>query len=82
MNQTYLSTAFSKRTEEELELLRKIDGTTGFSLFWIGIVRPLLCRIKAKYLLEIGADEGEHTRLLFDTLKNTNFGTGLRFFKG
>ena len=58
----YLSPAFSKRTPEDLEFLRKIDGKTGFSLFWIDIVRPLLCEIKAKNLLEIGAGQGEHTR--------------------
>ena len=62
----YLSPAFSKRTPEDLEFLHKIDGRTGFSLFWIDIVRPLLCKMGAKNLLEIGAGQGEHTRLLID----------------
>lgn len=64
MNSIYLSLAFSERTDEELEFLHKVNGTTGFSLFWIDVVKPLLCELKAKHLLEIGADKGAHTRLL------------------
>lgn len=63
-NQIYLSSAFTKRTDEELEFLGAIDGATGFSLFWIDVVKPLLCELKAKYLLEVGADKGNHTTLL------------------
>lgn len=63
-NHIYLSPAFSKRTDDEREFLAKISGTTGFSLFWIDVVKPLLCEIKAHRLIEIGADEGEHTQLL------------------
>lgn len=66
MKEEYLSPTFSRRSQEELEFLRKIDGTTGFSLFWIDIIKPLLCALKARHLLEIGADEGSHTRLLLD----------------
>lgn len=60
----YLSPAFSPRPAEDLTFLRWIDGRTGFGLFWIDIVRPLLQTVKAKSLLEIGADKGTHTRLL------------------
>jgi len=63
-NQLYLSPAFSQRTEEEKGFLADIDGTTAFSLFWIDVVRPLLQEIEAKYLLQIGAYMGEHTRHL------------------
>jgi len=62
--QTYLSTAFSPRTDAELDFLKGIDQKTGFSLFWIDIVRPLLCHIQARHLMEIGAHRGDHTRLL------------------
>lgn len=64
VNPTYLSPAFSLRNAEELDFLRMIDGTTGFSLFYIDIVKPLLLELEAKYLLEVGANKGEHTRLL------------------
>jgi hypothetical protein len=64
MNQLYLSPAFRKRTDEENEFLFSIDGTTGFALFWIDVVRPLLHEIKARYLLQIGAYKGEHTQHL------------------
>jgi len=67
MNETqpiYLSPAFSNRTDEELRFLSTINGATGFSLFWIDIVKPLLCELNAKHLLEIGAETGEHTWLL------------------
>lgn len=69
MNETqpiYLSPAFSNRTDEELRFLSTINGATGFSLFWIDIVKPLLCKLNAKHLLEIGAETGEHTRLLLE----------------
>lgn len=61
---TYLSSAFSPRDPEALEFLRSVNAKTGFSLFWIDIVRPLFRAIQATSLLEIGAGEGEHTRLL------------------
>jgi len=64
MNKIYLSPAFNKRTDGELEFLRTVDGTSGFSLFWIDIVKPLLCELKVKHLLEVGALKGDHTRLL------------------
>lgn len=64
MNQLNLSSAFSERTDEEKEFLFNIDGTTGFSLFWIDVVRPLLHETKARYLLQIGAYKGEHTQHL------------------
>jgi hypothetical protein len=65
-NKIYLSPAFRKRPEADLQFLRGIDGTTGFSLFWIDIVRPLLVEIKTRSLLEIGADQGAHSRLLLE----------------
>jgi len=64
MNHIYLSPAFTKHTHDELEFLRLLDGTVGFSLFWVDITRPLLRAIEAGHLLEIGADTGEHTHLL------------------
>ncbi len=60
----YLSPAFSPRSQEDLEFLRGINWETGFSLFWIDIVRPVLEVKGAKCLLEIGASQGDHTRLL------------------
>ncbi len=60
----YLSPAFSPRDPGELEFLRSVNPKTGFSLFWIDIVRPLLEHCGARHLVEIGAGEGEHTRLL------------------
>ena len=60
----YLSPAFAKRTREEIGFVRSVDGATGFSLFWIDIVKPLLCKVKAERLLEIGADQGDQTRHL------------------
>lgn len=33
-------------------------------MFWVDIVKPMLCVIEAKQLLEIGADRGEHTHFL------------------
>lgn len=60
----YLSPAFSPRSSEELDFLSRIDGSTGFSLFWIDIVRPLLQAAGAGRLLQIGAYKGDHTRLL------------------
>ena len=66
MNRLHLSHAFSKRTVEELEFLRKVNGTTGFGLFWSDVVRPLLCELKGRNLLEIGAFKGDHTRLLLE----------------
>ncbi len=64
MNQLYLSPAFSQRTDEEKEFLFNIDGTTGFGLFWIDVVKPLLHEMEARYLVQIGACKGEHTRHL------------------
>ncbi len=64
MSSIYLSPAFSKRSDEDLHLLKNLDGRSGFCLFWLDIVSPLLCQIQGKNLLEIGADEGENTRLL------------------
>ncbi|MEI6155294.1 MAG: class I SAM-dependent methyltransferase [Deltaproteobacteria bacterium] len=64
MNHSYLSPAFTKHTNDELEFLHSLDGATGFSLFWIDITRPVLRAIEARHLLEIGADTGEHTYLL------------------
>lgn len=63
-NPIYLSPAFTKRTDGELEFLRTVDGTTGFSLFWTDIVKPLLCELKAKHLVEVGAAKGNLTGLL------------------
>jgi hypothetical protein len=64
MTRLYLSSAFSPRTDEELDMLKKIDGTSGFFLFWNDIVQPLLRHIQARHLLEVGAYRGDHTRLL------------------
>lgn len=64
MTNHYLSSAFQRRTEEEIDFLKSISAVSGFSLFWIDIVRPLLCHVDARHLLEIGADLGAHTRLL------------------
>jgi hypothetical protein len=61
---TYLSPTFSKRTPAELEFLGAAHDRIGFSLFWIDIVRPFLEEVKARTLLEIGADRGAHTRWL------------------
>jgi len=66
MGSVYLSPAFTKRPEQDLRLLQSLDGRSGFCLFWLDIVYPLLCEIRAGHLLEIGADEGEHTRLLLE----------------
>jgi hypothetical protein len=41
-----------------------VGGLTGFSLFWPDLVEPLLRAARPEILLEIGADEGDHTRLL------------------
>jgi hypothetical protein len=60
----YLSPAFTRRSGEDLQLLQNLDGRSGFCLFWLDIVRPLLCQIKSKCLLEIGADEGSNTKIL------------------
>lgn len=62
----YLSPAFSKQSETEKAFLGEIDGTTGFSLFWLDLVKPLLERAGARNLLQIGAYKGEHTRLLLE----------------
>lgn len=70
MNSIYLSPAFSKRSDEDLRLLQNLDGRSGFCLFWLDIVCPLLLQIQGKCLLEIGADEGENTRL-FSTYCDT-----------
>ncbi len=60
----YLSPAFRRRTDEELKFLGYLDGRTGFSLFWIDVIRPLLCHVRARDLLEIGAHDGALTELL------------------
>ncbi len=62
----YLSPAFSPRDPGELEFLRSVNPKTGFSLFWIDIVRPLLEHCGARHLVEVGAGEGEHTSLLLE----------------
>ena len=64
MGDIYLSPAFSRHAGKELDFLYSLDGATGFSLFWIDVVKPFLCAMKAKQLLEIGGDCGEHTHLL------------------
>ncbi len=64
MGQIYGSPAFTRRTDDELLFLRTVDGITGFSLFWPDIIRPMLCELQAKHLLEIGASRGDLTRLL------------------
>jgi hypothetical protein len=64
MANTYLSPAFTPRSSEDLIFLKQIDGAAGFSLFWIDIVRPLLEYTMSRYLLQIGAYKGDHTRLL------------------
>ena len=61
-----LSPAFSPRDPGELEFLRSVNPKTGFSLFWIDIVRPLLEHCGARQPLEIGAWDGEHTSLLLE----------------
>ena len=61
---SYLSPAFSPRTQTELEFLEQVNAATGFGLFWPDVVRPLLAATKSKQLLEVGADQGQHTRLL------------------
>src|SRR5213083_1904168 len=43
-----LSPAFSPRTAADVDFLRGIDGTTGFRLFWIDVVKPLLAAIGAR----------------------------------
>lgn len=60
---SYLSPAFHSRSEEEIIFLKEIDRNTGFSLFWIDIVQPLLRHVQARHLLEIGSHRGDHTRL-------------------
>ncbi|MGV8081447.1 MAG: hypothetical protein AB2L22_15490 [Syntrophales bacterium] len=62
----YLSPAFSKQSEAEKAFLGEIGGATGFSLFWLDLVKPLLERTGARNLLQIGAYKGEHTRLLLE----------------
>ncbi len=62
----YLSPAFSPRNASELEFLRSVNPKTGFSLFWIDIIRPLLEYCAARSLVEIGAWDGEHTSLLLE----------------
>ncbi|MBN1551436.1 hypothetical protein JW979_08205 [bacterium] len=64
MTVSYLSPAFHSRSEEEILFLKKIDKNSGFSIFWIDIVQPLLRHVQARHLLEIGSYRGDHTRLL------------------
>jgi hypothetical protein len=64
MTKIYLSPAFSQRSDEDLEILKQVDENSGFFIFWIDIVKPLLQHIQALSLLEIGAYRGDHTRLL------------------
>lgn len=72
MTTRYLSPAFHPRSDEELDFLSRIDNTSGFSLSWIDIVKPLLEYIQARNLLEIGADQGDHTRLLIQYCDSLN----------
>jgi hypothetical protein len=69
MSGNYLSPAFSPRSSDDLSFLKEIGGATAFSLFWIDIVKPLLDVMDAKYLLQIGAYKGDHTRLLLQYCK-------------
>lgn len=74
MNDIYLSPAFSTRRSEDLALLKQFNGATGFSLFWIDIVRPLLKATGARHLVQVGAYTGEHTRLLLEyCIKHNGF---------
>lgn len=66
MSRASLSRAFSTRDAADVDFLRSIDGTTGFRLFWIDVVRPLLVYIGARHVVEIGADQGDETRELRD----------------
>lgn len=69
---TYLSPAFTTRNENDLQFLAGIDGATGFGLFWIDVIRPLLEASSARRILEVGADQGQHTRLLIDYCQKVN----------
>jgi len=60
----YLSPAFGKRSDEELEFLRQVHPNSGFSIFWPDLIEPLLRSCGARNLLEIGAYRGDNTRLL------------------
>lgn len=64
MVKAYLSPAFSRRSDDDLDFLMRVNNSTAFSLFWPDVVRPLLERAEAKRLMQIGAYKGEHTRLL------------------
>jgi hypothetical protein len=72
MTSAYLSSAFQPRSAEELDFLKTIDAVSGFSLFWLDVVQPLLRHLGARHLLEIGADLGNHTRLLIRYCDSTN----------
>ncbi|MCJ7730469.1 MAG: hypothetical protein MUO27_11420, partial [Sedimentisphaerales bacterium] len=64
MSDIYLSPAFTERSQEELQILRKFDDKTPCSLFWLDIVQPLFISLQAKNILEVGPDKGDHTRLI------------------
>lgn len=64
MKKNYLSPAFQSRSQEEIDFLKSIHAVSGFSLFWMDIIKPLLLHAEAQHLVEIGADLGNHTRLL------------------
>lgn len=66
MTGLYLSPAFSPRSDEEIAFLRTVDGTTGFRLFWADVVKPLLCEIGARRLLEVGGAQGDLTKMLLE----------------
>lgn len=64
MKDTYLSPAFSHHSPEETKFLKTVELNTALSLFWIDIIKPILREVKARYLLEIGAYKGDHTKWL------------------
>lgn len=66
MTDLYLSPAFSRRSDDEIAFLRTVDGTTGFRLFWTDVVKPLLCEIAARRLLEVGGAQGDLTKVLLE----------------
>lgn len=63
---THLSPAFSPRDRRELVFLPSVNLKTGFILYWIDIVRPLLEHYAVRRLMEIGAWDGEHASLLLE----------------
>lgn len=63
---SYLSPAFEVRSEEEMDLLKAVDGRTGTRLYWLDFTRPLLTAFEAKNIVEVGPDTGDHSILLAD----------------